>query len=235
VSITGHKLLRADRRNGRRGYGSARYVRSELRTSALVKAPDVSSVNYIFVEVSFHGQRVLVGLIYNPPRVDGVPIYWPVLENLVPRYPHDNLFGDFNIDLLSDSQRSNDFVSEVDGIALTVVSNPFPANCIRACRDQSVSNPWFSYTIDRAIVKWDIAHRTWSNQKTAANKSRFIMQSRKARNLVRRRKREYTHRLLDPKLLSKVLWRNLDEMGEIRMRYDPLRWVRYNFFVRGAE
>jgi hypothetical protein len=58
-----------------------------------------------------------------------------------------------------------------------------------------VSNPWFSYTIDRAIVEQDIAHRTWSNQKTAANKSRFIMLSKKARNLVRRAKREYTHHL----------------------------------------
>jgi hypothetical protein len=38
------------------------------------KSPDVSSVNYLFVEVSFHGQRVLVGPIYNPPGVDGAPI-----------------------------------------------------------------------------------------------------------------------------------------------------------------
>jgi hypothetical protein len=64
------------------------------------------------------------------------------------------------------------------------------------CRDRNVSNPWVSYTIERAIVERDIAHRTWSNQKTAANKSRFI-----------------NHRLLDPKLASRVLWRNLDGMG----------------------
>jgi hypothetical protein len=31
VSITGYKLLRADRRDGRRGGGTAMYVRSELR------------------------------------------------------------------------------------------------------------------------------------------------------------------------------------------------------------
>jgi hypothetical protein len=73
-----------------------------------------------------------------------------------------------------------------------------------------MSNLCFSY---RAIVKQDIAHRTWSNQKTAANKSKFIILSKKARNLVRRAKREYTHRLLDLKLPSRVLWRNLDKMG----------------------
>jgi hypothetical protein len=59
----------------------------------------------------------------------------------------------------------------------------------------------------------DIAHRTWSNQKTVANRSRFIILIKKARNLVREAKRNYTHRLLDPKLPFKVLWRNLDEMG----------------------
>jgi hypothetical protein len=88
----------------------------------VAKTPDVSSVNFFFVEVSFHGQTVLVGSIYDPPRVDEVPIYWPVLEDLVSRYPYNILLGDFNIDLLSGSQWSNDFVSELDGIALTVVS-----------------------------------------------------------------------------------------------------------------
>jgi hypothetical protein len=39
------------------------------------------------------------------------------------------------------------------------------------------------------------------------------MLSKKARNLVRRAKCNNTHRLLDPKLPSKVLWRSLDEMG----------------------
>jgi hypothetical protein len=41
---------------------------------------------------------------------------------LAARYPQNILLGDFNIDLLSGSQRSNNFVSELDGIALTVVS-----------------------------------------------------------------------------------------------------------------
>jgi hypothetical protein len=39
------------------------------------------------------------------------------------------------------------------------------------------------------------------------------MLSKKARNLIRRAKREYTHRLLDLKLPSRVLWRSLDKMG----------------------
>jgi hypothetical protein len=77
----------------------------------------------------------------------------------------------------------------------------------RRCRDRNVSEKcvWFSYKIDRAIVERDIAHCTKSYQKKAANKLRFIMLSKKTRNLVRRAKREYTHRLLDPKLPSKVL------------------------------
>jgi hypothetical protein len=60
-------------------------------------------------------------------------------------------------------------------------------------------------------VQQDIAHRP--SAKTAAYKSRFIMLSKKARGLVRRAKLEYTNQLLNPKLPSKVLWRNLDGMG----------------------
>jgi hypothetical protein len=47
---------------------------------------------------------------------------WPVLEDLVARYPHNILLGDFNSDILSASQRSSDLVSELNWIALTVVS-----------------------------------------------------------------------------------------------------------------
>jgi hypothetical protein len=109
VSITGYKLTAADNRNGRRGDGTAMYVRSELRTNVLAKSPDVSSVNYLFVNVSFHGQRVLVGPMYNPPWVVGAPIYWHVLED-----PYNILLGDFNIDLLSSSDQMILFLNITD-------------------------------------------------------------------------------------------------------------------------
>jgi hypothetical protein len=59
-------------------------------------------------------------------------------------------------------------------------------------------------------VELDIAYRTWSTKKTDAIKSiSFIMLSKKTRNRVCSTKREYSHRLLDPMLPSRVLWRYL--------------------------
>jgi hypothetical protein len=74
-------------------------------------------------------------------------------------------------------------------VTLTIWFYPYSSGTCHGtggCRDRNVSNPWLSYTIDKAIVERDIMHRT-SKQKTAANKSRFIMLSKMAKNLVRGR------------------------------------------------
>jgi hypothetical protein len=72
------------------------------------------------------------------------------------------------------------------------------------CRDPNVSNPWFSYTIDGAIIERNIP------LPTAASKLGFKVKVKRPEIWFVWEKRV---RLLDSKLPSKVLWRNLDEMG----------------------
>jgi hypothetical protein len=44
------------------------------------------------------------------------------LEDLLPRYQHNLLLGDFNINLLVDSREATDFIEKLDDHALTVIS-----------------------------------------------------------------------------------------------------------------
>jgi hypothetical protein len=92
--------------------GSGQLVRSELETRVLAKSLDVSSVYYIFVDqyITRPGlmERRFTGRFLRT---------W-----LLGTYPHNILFDDFNTDLLRGSQRLIDFISEQDGILLTMVS-----------------------------------------------------------------------------------------------------------------
>jgi hypothetical protein len=122
VSLPGYRLLRADRSDGRRGGGAAIYVRSELKYKVLARSPDDAIVNYIFIELRFQGQNILVSVIYNPPRIPGLPVFWPVLEDLISKYPHNLLLGDFNINMLEDTQETTEFLSRLGGVSLCVAS-----------------------------------------------------------------------------------------------------------------
>jgi hypothetical protein len=49
---------------------------------------NAGAINYLFVEIKLHGHDCLVVLIYNPPRVDGLLIFAPILEEFYPKYKH---------------------------------------------------------------------------------------------------------------------------------------------------
>jgi hypothetical protein len=122
ISIPGFKIIRADRKDGRRGGGVAMYVRSDLKCKILAKSTDACAINYLFVEIKFHGHDCLVGLIYNPPRVDGLPIFAPILEEFYPKYEHGLLLGDLNTDLLQNTTRAIALQQKLDDVSLSIVS-----------------------------------------------------------------------------------------------------------------
>jgi hypothetical protein len=74
------------------------------------------------VELKFCGQSVLIGLIYNPPRVSGCHIFGPILELLYPRYTHSFFLGDLNVDLLVDSARSVALKNMLENVSLSMIS-----------------------------------------------------------------------------------------------------------------
>jgi hypothetical protein len=86
----GYKVARSDRRNGRRSGGVAVYIKDQYKYKILSKSPGSCIIDYIFIELKFHGEDILIGLVYNPPGVPGLPVYHPILEDLFPRYSHGN-------------------------------------------------------------------------------------------------------------------------------------------------
>lgn len=122
VGIPGYKLFRADRAR-RRGGGVAIYVRKDLKSKILSQSLGESLADFLVLEITFHGQKIMIGTIYNPPRVNGLPIFFPALANLVPMYRHCILLGDFNIDLLVTNRETTEFRSKLDDLALSIISS----------------------------------------------------------------------------------------------------------------
>jgi Reverse transcriptase (RNA-dependent DNA polymerase) len=318
ISIPGYKVVRADRRDGRRGGGVAVFIRSDLKYKILAKSPAQCPVDYIFLEVQFQRKAVLVGVVYNPPRIDGGQFYMSTLEDLAPCYVHNLLLGDFNTDLLADDDRARELKNRLEGLALKIVSTEatnFSSNqptlidicavsesdCIPTFTQLSLpemntshdmiygayristepdgetaqykyyrnynnidlqmlsndalqqdwdtiyymhdpesqvrhfdgivlrllnshaplkkyiiidnANPWISIDIERAMIVRNIAYRVWKRRRTVADHERYKYQRKLVNILVRRAKRQYMAKFLDPKQPSKTLWRNLKEVG----------------------
>jgi hypothetical protein len=88
IGLTGYKVGCADRRDRRRGENVAMYITDKLKYKVLVKSENSYTIDYLFVELKYHGEDVLIGLIYNPPGVAGLQMYQAILEDLYPRYTH---------------------------------------------------------------------------------------------------------------------------------------------------
>jgi hypothetical protein len=71
---------------------------------------------YIFIGLKFHGKDILIGLVYNPPGVPGLPVYQPILENLFPRYSHGNT------NLLVNSVRVLELKHVFESVSLSIIS-----------------------------------------------------------------------------------------------------------------
>jgi hypothetical protein len=122
ICIPGYRVIRADRKDGRRGGGVAMFIKSNLKFKVLARSSDACCINYLFVELKYHGNDVLVGLVYNPPRIDGLSIYFPILEELYTKYEHSIFLGDLNINLLMNTEKSLQLRQKMESVSLTVVS-----------------------------------------------------------------------------------------------------------------
>jgi hypothetical protein len=70
-----------------------------------------------------------------------------------------------------------------------------------------IVNPWYNCDVEPVIVERDIAYRFWKHQKTPADRTRYKIQKKKVNYIVRKAKRLYIGRLLDPCQPVRRLWR----------------------------
>jgi hypothetical protein len=58
------------------------FIKSDLKFKVPVRSSDAWCINYLFFQLKYHGNDVLVGLVYKPLRIDGFSVYFPNLEEL---------------------------------------------------------------------------------------------------------------------------------------------------------
>lgn len=124
ISIPDYKVYRNDRA-GRRGGGVACYISSKLRSKVVDYSPIDSIIEYIFIEITLRPTKILVGVIYRP---DGVISDLNLLfTELVATYENVIIMGDFNLNLLDISIKSNlNYLFEEYG--LSIHSNDLPTH-----------------------------------------------------------------------------------------------------------
>ncbi|MDW0176719.1 MAG: reverse transcriptase family protein, partial [Nitrososphaeraceae archaeon] len=120
--LPGFSLLRNDRKLGRGG-GVAIFLRNDLPYKIVSQSPTdrLSIMEYIFVEVSFHGTKVLLGVVYSPPGVSYHSHLEDLVYNYLPSYPHSIIMGDFNTDLYKCNSRASSLWDIVNSGNLTIL------------------------------------------------------------------------------------------------------------------
>ncbi|XP_057329132.1 uncharacterized protein LOC130669981 [Microplitis mediator] len=104
-------LFRNDRAN-RSGGGVALYIRSSLSTKVVLCSTYIQNhPEYLLMEVWLSSrQKILVGVVYNPPLSDSLSILESDLDDVMPHYNHVILLGDFNINMNVVSPKSDGFM-----------------------------------------------------------------------------------------------------------------------------
>ena len=97
VELPGYNIYRNDRQYARGG-GVAAYVKSQFQTSIL-HCSDTSRAarpEHLFLDVCVNGTHVLVGVCYRAPGLGYLAEFEHVLLDLMARYSHVIVMGDFN-------------------------------------------------------------------------------------------------------------------------------------------
>ena len=78
-------------------------------------------MEHLFIEESFSGTKLLLGVVYAPPGVSYFVDFESVIDNCLPSYPHAVIMGDFNTCLYKHGPRSKKLWDIVNAGNLTIL------------------------------------------------------------------------------------------------------------------
>lgn len=120
-SMNGYTLIRNDRLG--RGGGVAFYLQKSLKAKIVLKSEPGSLIEFLFIELMLASGKILLGIIYNPPRTNNkVGLLEDVLYDITSGYERIALLGDFNINDLVYSAERERFRSLLDSLSLFPLS-----------------------------------------------------------------------------------------------------------------
>ncbi|XP_057324196.1 uncharacterized protein LOC130666890 [Microplitis mediator] len=115
-------LFRNDRSN-RIGGGVALYVHNSISSKHILSSTYLQNhPEYLFMEVwQSARQRILVGVVYNPPTSQSLDVLEADLDDVLPHYSHAILIGDFNINMINVNSKSESLLEFCRGLALNLI------------------------------------------------------------------------------------------------------------------
>lgn len=121
-SLPGYDLFRNDR-IGKGGGGVAVYVRSQFVTTVLHSSPQpyTLSPEFLFVEIRAGPDPLLLGVVYRPPKAGRWSILEDALIEVMCKYHHTIILGDFNADLLRDHFDSLQLQNMMRSLSLNIL------------------------------------------------------------------------------------------------------------------
>lgn len=122
IDIEGYKLIRNDR--NRHGGGICVYLKKSLGHRVLSKSPNCpGETEHLVVEIKNRSEKLLLGVLYNPPNVDCAETLTNLLGDFTVRYDSTFFVGDFNTDLLKSSNRIRTFKESLDSMSYVCVNS----------------------------------------------------------------------------------------------------------------
>ncbi|CAH2091775.1 unnamed protein product [Euphydryas editha] len=147
-SIPGYRFFRNDR-TGRGGGGVGIYLRSSIPASVVSYSDSLStgSIEYLFLELTIHHKRVLLGVLYCPSdKINYFKEMVDILESFVPNYDNIIYMGDLNTCLLKNDARAQALNDLTSSLNLHILPMKSPTHYFPNCRPSlidiiSVSKP----------------------------------------------------------------------------------------------
>lgn len=119
VDLDGYNIVRVDRQGKGRG-GVATFVKRSLDYKIVLSSSNVysNSPEYIFIEVGKNNSKVLIGVVYSPPKANNISLVFLELAKIIGDYESIAVMGDWNINLLSESYSSKYFLRLLETYSL---------------------------------------------------------------------------------------------------------------------
>lgn len=114
---------RLDRQNGLRGGGIAIYCRKSLITKVRLKSSINNPIEFLGVEVQgSNNNKCLIIAVYNPSRNNNLEIFFEQLRNICLVYENIVVCGDFNIDILRNDLKAQQFTDNANACGLNIIN-----------------------------------------------------------------------------------------------------------------
>ena len=120
ISIDGFDVIRKDR-VGNRGGGVCIYIKNNLNYKVVLSESN-NNIETIFIEIILHKSKLLLGVVYKPPKKDGVGELEKILYDLSLLYSSIILCGDFNYNILRSSRYIRLFLNLLESYSLDIIN-----------------------------------------------------------------------------------------------------------------